>query len=183
MQGTINSNNRIENEGLVPCQVSVFGPYVDDVGHCGPWGRAEIHPVTGMLLDAGQSNGQQRYLLMAFSDNSTVSPLLVAGKRAPVYLAHTDRHLTVTFDWPPEPRGMTGAQPTHNYRDLLPGKHGSSSIRQVGTAGAPRLAVTIATGTPDEGKGMYAALFWLGWSKGIVVVPPPSPGPHKPIGT
>ena len=163
MRGTLNGKT-IEG-GMTDALASLFGTYVDDHKHCGPGGRAELHPVTGLMLDAGPVGGGQSYVLLAFSDASGVVPWPLPGKTDPVWFAHQDRHFVVTVPWPQAPQSVGIGQviPEFTQVDLLPGRYRSvSAVATRGPEGAS-LSITVSTGTSDEGLGMYAAQFNLTW--------------------
>jgi hypothetical protein len=156
---------------LLQQRLTIVGPFVEDTKHCGPngGGRTEIHPILSILLRyADDDLTRLRVKFLAFSDASTLSPVGI-GKTDYPPNAHSDCFATFSLDWPssPSPEAVTHLQVAYLCD---PAWAASADVQQVGTSEQPTLSVAVHTGTPDEGKGMYGAVFTMIWKPSTTAV-------------
>ena len=134
----------------------VTGPFVEDKSHDD---KTEIHPVQSLLVTMKNSPANTKVVrFYAFADNSQFTlpyrPLLPPDAQESV-----SANFTATF--PPSP--SAGSAPSFRSAVLQGTRSNPLNASIDRSTEVPSLVGAVVTGTPHEGKGLYAGEFTLFW--------------------
>jgi hypothetical protein len=142
--------------GTKPIPVTAVGVWVEDLSHDD---KTELHPLQSVVAEVAANATSREFRVYALSDASSFH---LPYRPKPVPYAGESYTATFQATFPPKPAGAS--RPVVHCEELpCTRAEGPLAVHVDESTSPPRAVGSVTTGSPHNGKGLYAAVMTLRW--------------------